>query len=100
MTREDTLRVVLEVARAEADDLGYEFLREPTAQTLLYGGEGGLDSLSLVRLIAAVERAAERAFGRRLVLADERAMSMRRSPFRSVETLADLLATRLDGVDA
>ena len=99
MTREDTLRVVLEVARAEADDLGYEFLREPTAQTLLYGGEGGLDSLSLVRLIAAVERAAERAFGRRLVLADERAMSMRRSPFRSVETLADLLATRLDGVD-
>lgn len=100
MTREDTLRVVLEVARAEADDLGYEFLREPTAETPLYGDESGLDSLSLVRLIAAVERAAERAFGRRLVLADERAMSMRRSPFRTIGTLAELLAARMDGVDA
>lgn len=92
--------MVLDTARAEADDLGYEFLREPTAETPLYGDESGLDSLSLVRLIAAVERAAERAFGRRLVLADERAMSMRRSPFRTIGTLAELLAARMDGVDA
>ena len=64
------------------------------------GDDNGIDSLSLVRLVAALERAAEQQFGRRVVLADERAMSMRRSPFRTVATLAELLQERLGGPHA
>jgi hypothetical protein len=94
------LELVLKTIRLEADDLGYDQLREPKADTILYGGDTGVDSLSLVRLIAAVERAAEVHFGKRVVLADEKAMSMRNSPFRSASTLAQLLEQRIGALDA
>ena len=91
------LDLVVSVVQAEADDLGYEELRTATAGTLLFGGSDGVDSLSLVRLVTAVERAAETRFGKRVVLADEKAMSMRNSPFRTVGSLAQLLEARLGG---
>ncbi len=94
------LELVLRTMSEEADDLGYDELRNATADTALYGGESGIDSLSLVRLITALERAAERQFGKRIVLADEKALSMRHSPFRSAATLARLLHQRLGAVDA
>ncbi|MCP5340310.1 MAG: acyl carrier protein [Sinobacteraceae bacterium] len=100
MIDDQVLQFVIQVASREADDLGYDELRAPTAETVLYGDDNGIDSLSLVRLVAALERAAEQQFGRRVVLADERAMSMRRSPFRTVATLAELLQERLGGPHA
>jgi acyl carrier protein len=89
------LDLVLTTIRQEADDLGYDELRDARAETSIYGGDTGIDSLSLVRLIASIERAAERKFDRRVVLADEKAMSMRSSPFRTAATLASLLHQRL-----
>lgn len=100
MDEEQVLQLVLTTVSQEADDLGYDELRAPTAETALFGGEGGVDSLSLVRLVAAIERAAEVRFGKNIVLADERAMSMRSSPFRTVGTLTNLLHQRLAAVDA
>ena len=100
MDEEQVLQLVLETVSQEADDLDYDQLRVPTAETVLFGGEAGVDSLALVRLVAAVERAAEVRFGRNIVLADERAMSMRSSPFRTVGALANLLRERLGEVDA
>ena len=97
---EQVLELVVATVSREADDLGYDELRVPTAATALFGGESGVDSLSLVRLIAAVERAAQAHFDRNIVLADEKAMSMRSSPFRTVGTLADLVLQRLSAVDA
>lgn len=94
------LQLVLATLRDEADDLGYEELAQAGTDTPLYGGEAGIDSLSLVRLIVAVEGAAARAFGRHVTLADERAMSMRHSPFRTVGSLAQLLHERLEAADA
>lgn len=94
------LQLVLRTVRQEADDLDYDSLRLPTAETRLFGGDTGIDSLSLVRLVAAVERTAEQHFGKNIVLADERAMSMRSSPFRTVGTLANLLYLRLGTPDA
>lgn len=72
MIDDQVLQLVIQVASREADDLGYDELRAPTAETVLYGDDNGVDSLSLVRLVAALERAAEQQFGRRVVLADER----------------------------
>lgn len=100
MDEQQVLELVLATIRHEADDLGYDHLREVKADSVLYGSEKGVDSLSLVRLIAAVERASEVRFGKRVVLADEKAMSMRNSPFRSPATLAGLLHQRLGAVDA
>ena len=47
---------------------------------------------SLVSLIVTIEREVEDAFGVALTLADERALSMKASPFRSIQSLADYIA--------
>jgi len=56
--------------------------------TALLGKEGRLDSLGLVALVVAVEQALQDRFGRALTLADEKALSRRNSPFRTLRTLA------------
>jgi acyl carrier protein len=78
-----------------AAELGYDNLRDVAASTELFGGADGIDSLTLVRLVAEIERSAEEKFRRNVVLADEQAMSRRKSPFRTVGTLAELLRERL-----
>ncbi len=60
-------------------------------ETVLFGAFGSLDSLGLVSLIVSVEEQIQEIFGVPIVLADERAMSQQRSPFRSVESLADYI---------
>jgi acyl carrier protein len=57
--------------------------------TRLLGAEAVLDSMHLVSLIIAIEREVEDMFGVALTLADERALSMKESPFRSIQSLAD-----------
>src|SRR5690349_3479864 len=90
-----TVEVVKSAVREMSDELGYESLRDASENTVLFGGEEGIDSLSLVRIVAEVERAAEETFAKRVVLADEQAMSRRKSPFRTVGSLAELLEERL-----
>jgi len=62
----------------------------------LFGKEGALDSLGVVNLIVAVEEAIEDEMDVMITLADERAMSQKRSPFRSIETLVDYIAVLVD----
>ncbi|MBI3029544.1 MAG: acyl carrier protein [Candidatus Rokubacteria bacterium] len=64
----------------------------PTAldgDTPLFGRDGLLDSLGLVTLVVAVEQAIEDELGVSVSLADERALSQRASPYRTVGALAD-----------
>lgn len=62
---------------------------DKTPDTQLFGESGKLDSFGLVALIVGVELRLGDSFGVPVTLADERAMSQRNSPFRSVGTLAD-----------
>ena len=59
-----------------------------TPDTRLLGSQSVLDSLHLVSLIIATEQALADAIGVTLTLADERALSMKESPFRTIESLA------------
>ncbi len=68
---------------------------EKSADTVLFGESGTLDSIGLVNLIVAVEQRLEETCGVSLTLADEKAMSRKTSPFRTVQTLAEYAATRL-----
>lgn len=70
---------------------------KPSADTVLFGLGGVLDSLGLVNLIVAVEQKIEEEFGLALTLADERAMAQRHSPFRTVATFVDYIAQQIDG---
>ena len=62
-------------------------------ETRLLGSQSVLDSMRLVSLIIAIEREMEEASGVALTLADERALSMKESPFRSIQSLADYIGT-------
>ena len=64
-------------------------------ETRLLGTESVLDSMQLVSLIVTTEREIEDAFGVALTLADERALSMKSSPFRSIRAFADYIALRI-----
>jgi acyl carrier protein len=57
--------------------------------TSLIGRGSLLDSLGLVTLIVDLEQRLEDEYGISLTLADERAMSQKNSPFRTVRSLAD-----------
>jgi acyl carrier protein len=61
-------------------------------ETRLLGPQSILDSMQFVSLIVTTEREIEDTFGLALTLANERALSMTTSPFRSIESLADYIA--------
>jgi acyl carrier protein len=61
--------------------------------TRLLSAESVLDSMHLVSLILGIEREVENTFGMALTLADERALSMKASPFRSIQSLADYIGS-------
>jgi acyl carrier protein len=95
MSNPETLALVKDTVQGMSAELGYPFLSNVGEDTELLGGASGVDSLSVVIIVAQVEVAVEKRFAKRVVLADERAMSRRSSPYRTVGTLAELVAERL-----
>jgi acyl carrier protein len=67
------------------------------ADTVLLGDGGAVDSLGLVRLVLMVERQVEDDFRVPISLTDEKAMSQRSSPFRTLGTLTAYVGTCLNG---
>lgn len=71
--------------------------REPlTADTVLIGPTGVLDSLEVVSLLLDIEERIKELTGRGVSLADEKAFSQEHSPFRSVNALCDYLHAQLE----
>ncbi len=84
-------QIILNALTNLADELESEELRNPNKDTKIYGIDGNLDSLSLVSLIADLESELSEKLNINIVLADEKAMSMRNSPFRDVATLTQYI---------
>jgi hypothetical protein len=64
---------------------------EVSAEAPIFGPDSALDSLGLVALLLDIEDGL-RAIGCEVLLSDERAMSQKRSPFRSVPALVAYIA--------
>ena len=62
-----------------------------TEETVLVGKDAVLDSLGVVSLIVEVEQRVEQNHGVSITLANDKAMSQRNSPFRTVAVLTDHL---------
>jgi acyl carrier protein len=62
----------------------------------LFGKESTLDSLGLVNLIVSIEEAVNEKFDVAISIVDEKAMSQVRSPFRTIDTLADYILELLN----
>jgi acyl carrier protein len=76
-------------------ELGRPQLATATPDTHLLGGQSPLDSIGLVTLIADLEGDIQREFGKTVILADEKAMSLTLSPFRKVSTLVSYIESKL-----
>ena len=95
------LEQVLQVIYTVIDELNattwdHEQL-DKSVDTVLLGQSGKLDSMALVMLIVATEQKLNEVFGGTVTLADEAAMSMSKSPFRTVGTLAEYAHSLLAG---
>lgn len=88
--------IIIEALNEINEELENENLNNPTSETKLYGG--GLDSLALVSLITDLEERISDEFEKDIVLADEKAMSQKASPFRNVETLTNYIQKLLEEV--
>ncbi|MCH2036172.1 MAG: hypothetical protein MK120_04400 [Puniceicoccaceae bacterium] len=87
--------LVLKSVRQLAEDFEITALENPTLNSPLYGESGALDSMALVNLIADIEEAVAESYKANIVLADDKAMSAQRSPFRNVDSLINTLSERI-----
>ena len=62
-----------------------------TDNTILFGKGGQLDSLVLVNLFVLIEQNIEDKLDATITIADERAMSQKNSPFKTIGTLTNYI---------
>lgn len=86
MSYEKVLNLVIAVVKEIGEDQDNDALSEVDEDTRLFGEN--LDSMGIVFLVSDMEDRIADEMEINLTLADERAMSQKTSPFRSVKTLA------------
>ncbi|HSD74326.1 MAG TPA: hypothetical protein VLB75_06120 [Steroidobacteraceae bacterium] len=86
--REDLTQMIVSATRELAAEQGIDIDTTLDANTRLFGEGGLLDSMALVSLVIAVEQALEEKYDVAVALADEKALSQRSSPYRTIGTLA------------
>ena len=96
LSRTQVVALLTDGLRALISDQGLPVPAELGEATCLIGEQAVLSSLGLVSLVVELEQTIEEQYGVALTLADERALSQRHSPFRSVGSLADYVCTLLD----
>lgn len=95
---------VLELIYEVIDELNIDL--EPSEQlkkdenSVIFGPESTLDSMGLVNLITLIEQRIEEKTGNFIAIADERAMSMQESPFKTVKTLKEYIEVLLNEYNA
>lgn len=92
---DDIEALVIKTVRLLADDFDLNALKEVNSETPLFGDSGALDSMALVNLIADIEDVVMDELGHSITLADEKAMSAKRSPFSDVKALTQAIFERL-----
>ena len=90
MDRNDLIELIAACFRENLQSPG----STPTVDesTSIFGKDGALDSIQLVNLIMEVEQRVNEHYGTTISIADDRAMSQERSPFRRIGSLADYVS--------
>ena len=76
--------------------LDVQIIGSVDSNTRIFGQEGVLDSMGLLTLITDLEEGIEDEFGVSLILADERAMSQKNSPFRTISSLSQYIGILIE----
>ena len=80
--------LVINAANELNNLLDNKLLTDRGSDCELYGQSGMLDSIALVTLIVKIEEKIEAKFDTPIILANEKAMSQKRSPFLTIGTLS------------
>ena len=75
-------------------DQSGQILKSVDAQ--IFGNDSALDSMGLVNLITLIEQRIEDETGKFISIADEKAMSMESSPFKTVASLKEYITNVLN----
>ena len=95
MNKKKVVQIIFYAVEEINEQLPQEQQLGQSTKTVLFGKDGKLDSLALVNLIVVIEQNIEDEFDVSITLADERAMSQKHSPFRTIGTLADYIVMLL-----
>lgn len=98
MIRNTVETIVISALRELGASTENEGLAHPSPTTRLFGKKGLLDSLGMINLILELEETLFEEFEVNIVIADEKALSQKRSPFKDVTSLVDYITTLLDDV--
>lgn len=93
----EILKIIYEAIDELNEDLEDKEIKK-SPETPLFGSGDSLDSLDLINLITILEEKLEEKFGEYVSLADERAMSLDESPFKTVETLQKYIKILLNDI--
>ncbi len=91
---EKIVDLVIKTVQEVGYDQENQALIEANKDTLLFGEN--LDSIGIVFLVTDLESKISEKLNIDITLADERAMSQKTSPFRSIKTLAKYVQTLID----
>ena len=89
ISRGNASEIVLASLQEVFAQAGTEAPSSITDDTVLVGNDAVIDSLGVVALIVEVEQRLEQNHGISVVLANDKAMSAKNSPFRTVGVLTD-----------
>ena len=89
-------KIIIDILKELNEELENDYFINPNSKTKLYGGNGAMDSLALVSFIADLEDKISDEFEKDIILADEKAMSAKTSPFRNIESLASYIKSLLE----
>ena len=96
MTKQRVESIIIQSLEEVNEVLGEKIVGPVIPETRIFGRKGVLDSMGLVTLITDLEEKLEEEFGVSLILADDRAMSQEKSPFRSVSSLAEYISVLIN----
>lgn len=94
--KDQLLTFIVETAKSIAEEQGIEVSSTLDESTRLFGDGGLLDSLALVSLVIAVEQGIEEKYGVRVEIADDKALSQKNSPYRTIGSLVAYAAQELE----
>lgn len=92
MGRAEILDVIYSSMKKINEDRQKKYKLKLEEPTVLFGESKGLDSLDLVTFIVDVEQRLADELKIKISLTDEKAMSQKNSPFRTVKSLVDYIA--------
>ena len=98
--RSAALKIVIASIQEVFAQTGMDASTDIGEETVLVGKDAVLDSLGVVSLIVEVEQRVEGEHGASVTLANDKAMSQRNSPFRTVGVLTDHLLAMVAEVSA